>query len=133
MRFKRSIQIEKGRLDLTPLVDVIFLLLIFFMLSSTFILQPGIKVDLPPAKQVPPHKEENMVVTITREDQVFFNNERTTLEGLKRRIRMMNKKNPNSTLIIKADTNTRHGNVVQIMNMARQAGIEKMAIATRPE
>ncbi|MDX9703625.1 MAG: biopolymer transporter ExbD [Candidatus Auribacterota bacterium] len=133
MRFKRSIQIEKGRLDLTPLVDVIFLLLIFFMLSSTFILQPGIKVDLPPAKQVPPHKEENMVVTITRENQVFFNNERTTLEGLKRRIRMMNKKNPNSTLIIKADTNTRHGNVVQIMNMARQAGIEKMAIATRPE
>ncbi len=133
MRFKRSIQIEKGRLDLTPLVDVIFLLLIFFMLSSTFILQPGIKVELPRAKQVPQNKEENMVVTLTRENQVFFNNELTTLEGLKRRMRMTSRKNQNATLIIKADTNSRHGNVVQIMNIARQAGIEKMAIATKPE
>lgn len=133
MKFKRTVEIEKGRMDITPLVDVVFLLLIFFMLSSSFILQPGIKVDLPESVIAEPSKEENMVVTLTQENQIFFNNERTTLEGLERRIRRMIRKNPAGTLIIKADTNVRHGSVVEIMNIAKKTGVVNMAIATKPK
>ena len=133
MRFKRRRKIEKGRLDITPLVDVIFLLLIFFMLSSSFIFQPGIDVNLPKTQQAVANKEENMVVTLTKENQIFYNNERTTLEGLSRRMRATARKNPSGVLIIKADTDSRHGSVVEIMNIARKAGIDNMAIATQPE
>ncbi|MEW6534230.1 MAG: biopolymer transporter ExbD [Candidatus Auribacterota bacterium] len=133
MKFKRRPVRDTGRFDITPLVDVVFLLLIFFMLSSSFILQPGIPVDLPQANETPQHQEENLVVTLTREHQLFFNNERVTFEGLQRRLRSMARKNKDGMLIIKADANTRHGRVVDIMNSARQAGIERMAIATQPE
>lgn len=131
MRFKRKCQIEKGKLDVTPLVDVVFLLLIFFMLSSSFIMQPGIKVDLPNAVKSEPNQLENIIVTLTQENQVYFNNERIALKGLKRRIRRTMRKSPLGTLIIKADTNSRHGSVVEVMNIARQAGVEKIAIATK--
>ncbi len=133
MKFKRRRKIEKGRLDITPLVDVIFLLLIFFMLSSSFIFQPGIDVSLPKVEQSVANKEENMVVTLTKENQIFYNNERTTLEGLSRRMRATARKNPQGVLIIKADTDARHGSVVEIMNIARQSGIDNMAIATQPK
>ena len=131
MRFKHKCQIEKGKLDITPLVDVVFLLLIFFMLSSSFIMQPGIKVDLPNSVNAEPNKLENIVVTLTQENQVYFNNERVTLEGLKRRIRRSIRKSPLGRLIIKADTNSRHGSVVEVMNIARQVGVEKIAITTK--
>jgi len=133
MKFKRNYQIEKEALNLTPLVDVIFLLLIFFMLSSSFMLQPGIKINMPIAKKSSPFKEENMIVTLTQENQVFFNDERTTFEGLKRRMRRAVTKNPNGTLIIKADKNSRHGNVVRVMSLAKQTGIASIAIATKPK
>ncbi|MCD6459609.1 biopolymer transporter ExbD [bacterium] len=131
MKFKRTYQIEKEALNLTPLVDVIFLLLIFFMLSSSFMLQPGIKVNIPLAKKSSRFKEENMIVTMTQENQIFFNDERTTLEGLKRRMRRAVRKNPQGTLIIKADKNVRHGNVVHVMSLAKQTGIVSIAIATK--
>ena len=69
MRFKRHLQIYKGRVDLTPLIDVVFQLLIFFMLSSSYVMQPGILVDLPESRLVAPARSENLVVTAQSGDR----------------------------------------------------------------
>ncbi|MCB1195975.1 biopolymer transporter ExbD, partial [bacterium] len=76
--------------------------------------------------------QENMVLTLTKENQIFLNNERTTFEGLHRRLLATARKNPRCTLIINADTSARHGSVVEIMNIAQQAGIASIAIGTKP-
>ncbi|MBN1521632.1 MAG: biopolymer transporter ExbD [Candidatus Aureabacteria bacterium] len=132
MRFKTKLKIEAGRLDLTPLIDVVFLLLIFFMLSSSFIFQPGIKVKLPESDVSETKKEKSFEIILTQENLIFFNSERISIEGLKRKMKIIGRNFPEAVVIIKADENTRHKNVVRIMSIAKMNGIKKLGIATRP-
>jgi len=134
MRFKRRLKIERGLLDITPLVDVIFLLLIFFMLSSSFVFNPGIKVDLPETVSSENIRASDLVITITVHD-IFFRDQTVPLsmDGLKQRLNMAAGKDPKSRLIVKADANVPHGRVVKVMSLAWECGVRKMAIATRPK
>jgi biopolymer transport protein ExbD len=133
MTFKSYADIAKGRIDPAPMVDVVFLLLIFFVLSSSFVLQPGIKVDLQPSKIIGASQFQGLVVTVTRENLLFFNEQRTTLDGLKKSLQMAAQRGRNQELIIKADRQVPHGTVVELMSMALEAGIPAINIATRPE
>ncbi|MCK5591118.1 MAG: biopolymer transporter ExbD [Candidatus Pacebacteria bacterium] len=132
MRFKRRLKIEEGRLDLIPLIDVVFLLLIFFMLSSSFIFQPGIRVKLPESSISETKKEKSYEVILTQENLMFFNGERISVEGLKRKMKIIGKTAPEAVLIIRADESARHKYVVRVMSIAKMNGIKKLAIATTP-
>ena len=75
MKFKRHIKMERGSLttiDIAPLVDIIFLLIIFFMLTSSFVFQPGIKVNLPKAITSEVLGQENIIVTVTGENLIYY-------------------------------------------------------------
>ena len=133
MTFKTYSDIAKGRIDAAPMVDVVFLLLIFFILSSSFVLQPGIKVDLQPSTARSFSPFQGLVVTVTRENLLFFNEQRTTLEGLAKSLQAAGQRGRNQELVIKADKQVPHGTVVQVMSMAIEAGIPSINIATRPE
>ena len=128
MRFKRHLELEKGRLDIAPLIDVIFLLLIFFMLTSSFILQPGIKVNLPDAitsKLVP---KENIEVLITGKDHIYISGKRITVKELRSRLRMAGR--AKTPVLIKADKSASLGRVVEIWDLCREVGISNINIAT---
>ena len=73
MKFKRRVKIEKGMVDLTPLVNVFFLLFIFFLFTSSFIFQPGIKVSLPKAITSEVIQQEAVVVTVTKDGRIYLN------------------------------------------------------------
>lgn len=135
MKFKRRLRIERGNLDITPLVDVIFLLLIFFMLSSSFVFNPGIKVDLPETTSSENIQASDLVVTITGQNMIFFRDQNVplTMEGLKERLKIAAGKNKSARMILKADANVPHGRVVKVMSLAWESGVRKMAIATRPK
>ncbi|MDD5644808.1 MAG: biopolymer transporter ExbD [bacterium] len=133
MKYKRTTTIEKGKLDIAPLIDVVFLLLIFFMLSSTFILQPGIKVNLPDSKVSDAQPEENIIVTITSEKTILLNDEKVDEESLSIKLKSIAKRTPERIVIIKADERVNHGLVVRIMGEIKDAGIKRLAIATKPK
>jgi biopolymer transport protein ExbD/biopolymer transport protein TolR len=120
-------------LDMTPLIDVVFLLIIFFMLSSSFILQPGIKVTLPESSVVEPQTDKSVEITLTRDDLLFFNAEKISLEALQGRFRSLAESAPESVLVIKADGDVRHARVVEVMSAAKESGLSRLAVATRPE
>ena len=82
MKFKRRVKIEKGMVDLTPLVNVFFLLFIFFLFTSSFIFQPGIKVSLPKALTREVIQQEGVVITITGDDQVSLNEREITADEI---------------------------------------------------
>ncbi len=121
------------KLDMTPLIDVVFLLIIFFMLSSSFILQPGIKVSLPESNVSEPQVEKTVEITITQENFIFYNADRISFDELKLKFLSLTKTAPNSTIVIKADGNVKHFKVVEIMALAKENGLKKLAIATRPK
>lgn len=131
MRFKRGVAIEKGHLDIAPLIDVIFLLLIFFMLTSSFIFQPGIKVDLPKAITSEVIQKKNLILVITKKNEIFVNERLLTNEELLSRLRIAAR--AEKPILIKSDRGTSFGEIVRIWDICRQEGVKKINIATTQE
>ncbi len=128
MKFKRKIFLEKGTLDLAPLIDVVFLLLIFFMLTSSFIFQPGIRVNLPRAVTSEVLHKELLVVTITAENAVFIKERPISGDELVSRITIAAR--DGQPLLIKADRGTDMGKVIEIWDICRQVDVKQVNIAT---
>jgi len=133
MRFTTHCQLAKGNIDPAPLVDIVFLLLIFLVLSSPFVLQPGIGVvELESIPQPPVGSLQELVITVNRDDQVFFQTKPIRLSDLPRELAAAISQTRSRELIIKADKQVAHGTVQQIISMAMQAGISAINLATRP-
>ena len=127
-RLKRRTQVEKGQLDMAPMIDVVFLLLIFFMLTSNFVIQPGIKVSLPRAITSEVMSSESFVVTLTGQDLLFLNDKPITINELVAQLK--NAASENKSLILRADTSASLGRVVEIWDLCRELGISQINIAT---
>ena len=127
-RLKRRTGIVKGQLDIAPLIDVVFLLLIFFMLTSNFVVQSGIKVHLPKAISSEVVRAENLVVTLTGQDLLFLNDQPITVNVLTEKIRQAAQEN--QAVMLNADTGASLGRVVEIWDLCRQFGVSQINIAT---
>ena len=127
-RLKRRAVINKGQLDIAPLIDVVFLLLIFFMLTSNFVLQPGIRVRLPRAVTSEIIDSENLVVAVTAQDLVYLNYKPIQSAALQELLDEAVRHG--SSVLIKADVGSSVGKIVEIWDLCRRAGITKVNIAT---
>jgi len=134
LKFKRHTQVESvglEQINIAPLIDVIFQLLIFFMLTSSFTFQSGIDVRLPKAITSDIIKEENFTITVTGENVIYWNNKITTIKELRQELsRSAHKNRP---ILIKADRRSSVGRVVDIWDLCRELGIERINIATDQE
>jgi len=131
MKFKRHVSLEKGQLDIAPLIDVVFLLLIFFMLTSSFVFQPGVKVNLPKAMTSEVLHQKSLIVTITGENTLYVENSPVTMEEFKKSLKVAALEN--KSLLIKADKFASVGKVVEIWDLCRQEGVTQVNIATLQE
>jgi len=132
MQFRRPRSIST-RLDATPMADTVFLLLIFFMLSTSFVIQPGIQVRLPKAVTSEIQLKKDLVLTITAENILFLNEQPITLEELGEALQAAFAQRKDRVLIIKADQEVKHGLVVYAMDIAKLNGADRLAIATEPK
>jgi len=121
------------RLNIAPLIDVVFLLLIFFMLSAHFVTQPGIKLTLPTASTAKLHPEEDVIISITNDNDLYLNEEKVNLDNLPEKLRVKLNKSQKKTVIIKADEKIDLGLAVKIMDIAKQAKAEGLVISTKAE
>ena len=130
LKFKRHLKLDEDRLDVTPLIDVVFLLLIFFMLTSTFVLQPGIKVKLPRAITSEALREKNLVIVITAGGKIYLDNEIVSPDELNTRLEKAAQ--DERAVLIKADRKISLGRVVEVWDLCRDVGIAQVSIATEP-
>lgn len=130
-KYRASQRVFKGPLDVVPLVNVVLLFMLFFILQSPFVMQPGITVNLPTASFASGVPYGAMVVMISQEGMVFFNDERTTMEGLSAAFSQSVYDHPDVSLVIEADGRVQHSALVHIYNMAMAAGIKNVVLATR--
>lgn len=121
-------------IDITPLVDVIFLLLIFFMVSTTFITAPGIHINLPTVSaKLKAEKKKSFEVSINEKNQFYFNGKSIKKRYLKNALIKAKKEGWTGSLLIRADGRVQHQQVVFVMDIAKQVNINKLSIATQPK
>lgn len=128
MKFKRRLKIEKGMLDLTPMINVFFLLFVFFMFTSSFIFQPGIKVSLPKAVTSEVIQQDNIIMTINRDDKIYLEDREINSDELVSRLRILAKEKMG--LLIRADSRASLGRIVEIWDTCRREGVLQINIAT---
>jgi len=130
MSFLRK-QREEPRLDLTPMVDVVFLLLIFFMISTTFVESPGISIKLPESSsQTVDREPKEIKIYLSQEGDIFYKDKKISLAEYKSVLSEFQADAERTTVLLLADQDSRHGKVVTLMDLARDAGYLKLAIAT---
>lgn len=116
----------------TSMTDVVMLLLIFFLLSSSFVMHPGIKVQLPNAETGEIQNEKNLVISITESGQLFVNARQVTLEQLGRSLAGSLQADPSTVVVVQADRNVTLQNTVQVIDIAKAVGATRFMIATQP-
>ena len=120
-------------LNLTPLIDCVFLLLIFFMVTTVFKQPHSLRVELPLANQATLVEEKKLVASIDKSGAMEINRNLTTLAELPDLLRREKETTRSLTLIIRTDKKTRHGPVLEVMEMAKRLGIDKVVLATEKE
>lgn len=132
MSFKRKKR-EEIRVELTSMVDVVFLLLIFFMISTTFVESQGIVVDLPTAssKKIQQAPEE-VKIYLEKSGRIHLDEHLISFSDLESHLAGYADRAATTTFILLADKKAQHGRVVELMDAARRAGFQKLAIATDP-
>ncbi|MDZ7371758.1 MAG: biopolymer transporter ExbD [candidate division KSB1 bacterium] len=124
---------RRPTLNITSLIDVMFILLIFFMVSSSFIEQPGMKLELPTIQSNEVERVENLVIYLSRDQEIFLGEKRVPLENLADEITVRIPNIREKTLILKADQQVPHGLVVKVMDTARRCGLTKIVIGAKTE
>ncbi|ETW99904.1 MAG: hypothetical protein ETSY1_13260 [Candidatus Entotheonella factor] len=131
MRFSSG-RPRRVALEMTPLIDVVLMLVIFFMLTTTFVLSPGIEVDLPQGHTSQEPRERDVIITMTRQGIIYYQDAQVSLETLRATLQRAHNRQPELRVVIKADTLVPHGRVVSVMDIAKYLGIDRLAVATAP-
>ena len=120
---------KQPSINITSLIDVVFLLLIFFMVSTTFAEHPGIKLELPSASTAEPSKLEPLTLAIDKEGHMFLNDAPIKEGALRTKLESAAKK-PDTTLVLRADKEVPYGYVIRAMDISRQSGIRHIISLT---
>ncbi len=126
---RRSHRQEEAQVDLTPMLDIVFIMLIFFIVTSTFVRESGIEVDKPQATDVVSQKDVGIFIAVTADNDVYIDKKMVDIERVQAALEAMLLDKAESSLVIQADERAFSGTVIQVMDAAKGAGIEKIAIA----
>ena len=129
MQFERNHR-GSGDINITPLIDMVFLLLIFFLLTSSFIIDRGIKINLPKAVSSETAPDKRITVSIDSAGLVFIDNEQLLIESLPDKLKKAYAKKNTKTVYLKADKQNRVDILVHVMDIIKQSGSEKMNLIT---
>ena len=125
---------KKARIEIIPMIDTMFFLLVFFMISTlSMTLQKGMEVNLPKASSASDDLPEQVTLSISSKGDLFFNKDSCTISELELRLHDLRIYGEEPAVVINADEAVSHGQVIEVMDAVREAGIFNMAIATKPD
>jgi biopolymer transport protein ExbD len=127
---RRTNQEDEKVADLTPMLDVVFIMLIFFIVTATFIKEAGIQVNRPDTLTAEPKKFVSLLVAIGPDSSVWIDKKRVDVRTVRPIMEQLHSENPKGGLVIQADSKSKTEVVLQVMDAARQIGITQVAVAS---
>jgi len=129
MRRGRGREREESEVNLTPMLDVVFIMLIFFIVTASFVKEAGIDVSRPPAATAERKERGNILVAITENDQIWIDRRQVDPRALRANLERLHAENPQGSVVIQADKASKNGLLVQVMDAARLAGVGNVSLA----
>ncbi len=122
---------EESEINITPMLDVVFIMLIFFIVTATFVKESGIDVNRPQAQTAVVKEKANILIAIDAHNKVWINRREVDIRSVRPNIERLHAENPKGTVVIQADRDSTNALLVQVMDASRQAGVYEIALATQ--
>jgi biopolymer transport protein ExbD len=129
MRLRRTRGEEESEVNLTPMLDVVFIMLIFFIVTASFVKEAGIDISRPNAATAERKERGNILVAITESGQIWIDRRQVDVRAVRANIERLHAENPQGAVVIQADRESKNGLLVQVMDAARLAGVANVSIA----
>jgi biopolymer transport protein ExbD len=135
MRHRHSRRQSGGiaEVNMTPLIDMVFILLIFFIVTTSFVKETGVDVSRPSAKTAVQKELANILISITPNDQVWMDKRQIDRRAVRANVERMHAENPEGAVIILADKEAKTGLLIEVMDQARLAGVANVSIAAQAD
>jgi biopolymer transport protein ExbD len=133
MRRHRLAADDDTEINLTPMLDVTFIMLILFIVTASFVKESGIDVNRPAAATAEKKERGNILIAITETDQVWIDKRPVDVRAVRANIERLHAENPQGAVVIQADKNSKNGLLVEVMDAAREAGVYNVSIAASVE
>ena len=133
MRRKNRRQQDESGLELTPMMDMVFIMLIFFIVTTSFVKETGIEVNRPNADTAERDEKGNILVAISQNNEIWIDKRRVDLKAVRANIERLKIEYPEGSVIIQADKEARSGLLVETMDQIRLAGVQNISIAAKNE
>lgn len=121
---------EEAEINMTPMLDIVFIMLIFFIVTAVFVKEAGMTVDKPEAETAGMQDKASILIAVTSDDEVWLNGDEVDVTEVRAQVEKLHSENPRGTIVIQADEKSKAGIVLKVYDAVRDAGIEEIAIAT---
>lgn len=121
---------DAATLNITPLIDMVFILLIFFAVNASFVKEAGAEVERPTARSAVVQDQANIMIAVTRSGEVWIDRQRIDPRAVRGHVERLHAENPEGAVVILADQKSQTGLVIQVLDQARLAGVDNVAVAT---
>jgi biopolymer transport protein ExbD len=121
---------DEAQIDLTPMLDVVFIMLIFFIVTASFIKEAGVEVNRPQASTSEPAENVNILIAITANDEIWMDNRRVDVRAVRANIERLHAENPKGAVVIQADNKSTTETVVAVLDSSREAGVYDVSLST---
>lgn len=122
---------EEADIDITPMLDVVFIMLIFFIVTSTFIKESGIDVNRPQAATAVKKAKANILIAINADNEIWIDRRQVDIRSVRPNIERLHAENPQGSVVIQADKESKTDTLIQVMDASREAGVYNVSIAAQ--
>ncbi|MCL4139870.1 UNVERIFIED_CONTAM: hypothetical protein GTU68_047051 [Idotea baltica] len=126
---RRDTKTEEAQIDLTSMLDIVFIMLIFFIVTSSFVRESGVEVNRPQASNVTSQKDAGIFVGINASNDIYIDKRIVDVERVQATLEHLLLEQPEASLVIQADEHAYNGTVVKVMDAAKGAGVKQIALA----
>ena len=128
-QFAQPVPEEEVAIDITPMLDVVFIMLIFFIVTATFVKEAGIDVNRPDATTATKQDKANILIAIGPNNDIWIDKRQIDIRSVRPNIERLHAENPQGSVVIQADKESKTDTLIQVMDAARQAGVYNVSIA----